>query len=377
MKNSIEKKNLLLIAAVCLLISSCGTHSYNRKPKKAEYYTTVSIPPYVYKGQVEICSKDSCWSKDTCMQIDVSRLSNEEILNYFLRSEKAQVTVKSLNLNSSGRYGTVFISDKNEDYKVTLDYMNYRTVPSGKNFSLVGVGFRMTAFLHTNKAGITLGDINSIGFAANSDWLRGSLSLDVIGISSKDISHILPLPSEINQNSIQNAMQAFATIKSKIHDEGIKLTPHIFAYLIRTNDSIFLKMDSEKFDSYIQNEIDSLQQGNLTEQEDYLYLQQAAFDYLCFRYYDEALSYFKRSQNKLLQKEQYPNEHLIKNDMSSVIITLLEKPEYKDVLKEDSSKEKWIEIFQKIVAVGKDKLPASIVKQLNNTIQELKESKTS
>lgn len=354
MKNSIEKKNLLLIAAVCLLISGCGTHNCNQKTNIAEYYTAVSIPPYVYKGSIEVCRKDSCWPKDTCMQIDVNRLSSKEIIDYFLRSEKAQVTIESLDNDGSARYGSIFISNENKNYKVTLDYMNYRSFTAGKNLYLAGVGLRMTAYLHTNKAGITLGDPASIGFAANSDWLKGTLSLDIIGINSENISNILPLPSEINQNTIQNAMQAFATIKSKIHDEETRLTPHIFSYLIRTeNDTIT--------NEFIWEQIDGLQQSNLEEQEDYLreqedYLRQAAFDYLCGRFYDEALLSFKQ-----LQKDEI-------NEINSLIIALLENPKNREELKENSFSEKWVEIYKTIIEKGEGKLPLSIIEQLNSAI---------
>lgn len=92
----------------------------------------------------------------------------------------------------------------------------------------VGCGVRMIANLQTYKTGLNLGSIIGIAVAAKAGYLKGELTVDVIGMDSKDISHLVPLTAIIDETSMQSALQALATIKSRLHDEEeTKLYPHI------------------------------------------------------------------------------------------------------------------------------------------------------
>lgn len=140
--------------------------------------------------------------------------------------------------------GAAAISVKNTSYQVTMDYVKFVTVnvvdtiTYGKNqlekisifsYVRVGVGLRIVASIETKKSGINLGDLFAIGFAATKNNVSGSLSVNILGIESREITSLLPMPSEISSSSIQNAMQALATIKSKIYDDGIKIRPQIIS----------------------------------------------------------------------------------------------------------------------------------------------------
>ncbi|MBK7524812.1 MAG: hypothetical protein IPN49_12190 [Saprospiraceae bacterium] len=96
-------------------------------------------------------------------------------------------------------------------------------------YKRVGVGLRIIANVTAMESGINLGDLFSIGLAAKANKITGNLMLEVIGIKSKDVTSVLPLPSEINQSTIQSAMQAMATIKSKIYENGTELYPQVMA----------------------------------------------------------------------------------------------------------------------------------------------------
>jgi hypothetical protein len=76
---------------------------------------------------------------------------------------------------------------------------------------------------------VNLGDLFALGLAAEANHLEGTLSVDVIGMDSKDITNILPFQSEINKTTIQNVMQALASIKAKIYDKDTDLYPHILS----------------------------------------------------------------------------------------------------------------------------------------------------
>jgi hypothetical protein len=70
-----------------------------------------------------------------------------------------------------------------------------------------------------------------IGLAAKSGKVSGTLRFETIGIGGKQISPLIPLPSEISVESIQAAMQAAAAIKSNLYDsENVSIQPQVFAY---------------------------------------------------------------------------------------------------------------------------------------------------
>jgi hypothetical protein len=48
-----------------------------------------------------------------------------------------------------------------------------------------------------------------------------------LGLSGKNISALLPMPSEISQTTIMNAVTAMASIKAKIYDDGTDVNPRV------------------------------------------------------------------------------------------------------------------------------------------------------
>ncbi|WP_051931059.1 hypothetical protein [Gillisia sp. Hel_I_29] len=165
---------------------------------------------------------------------DLKLLNAEETLG-FLNNETVLVSIGLLTSEGKIAYIPFAISKKNTSYKVTMDYMKYATLgqrDERNNFigyKRVGVGLRLISLITTAEAGINISDLYSIGLAAKAGKLSGTLMIEVIGIKSKDVTTLLPLPSEINQTTIQNAMQALATIKSKIYDADTKLYPQVMA----------------------------------------------------------------------------------------------------------------------------------------------------
>ncbi len=168
---------------------------------------------------------------------DLRLLDSEETLG-FLNNETVMVSIGQLSSEGKISYIPFSISQKNTSYKVTMDYMKYATLgqeDESNNFigyKRVGVGLRLISLITTAEAGINISDLYSIGLAAKAGKLSGTLMIEVIGIKSKDVTTLLPLPSEINQTTIQNAMQALATIKSKIYDKDTRLYPQVMAIKI-------------------------------------------------------------------------------------------------------------------------------------------------
>ena len=134
-----------------------------------------------------------------------------------------------------------------------LDYIKFTTLPlkvklassdsSGeKNFSRVsqqaissetvvpvyiGVGLRLTANVTVTEGSVDLGNLIALGIAAQSNKITGTLVVQTLGISGEGISANIPMPSDINQTSIQNAIQALGAIKANIYSEKTLVSPRV------------------------------------------------------------------------------------------------------------------------------------------------------
>lgn len=149
--------------------------------------------------------------------------------------QSAEIYVNAYEASGKASYLVSSISAEKGSYKVTMDYMKYRIqdvfderdnlIGSGR----VGVGLRIKALVVTNKANLNLGSISAIGLEASRGNLSGGISVDVVGIDSESVTNLIPLTSEINQSSIQSALQALASIKAKLWDDDVKITPHLLA----------------------------------------------------------------------------------------------------------------------------------------------------
>lgn len=152
--------------------------------------------------------------------------------------QSAQVSVRKIESNASLGYLNSTISGEKGEYVVVMDYMKYRveSITDSSQTSdriignaKIGVGLRIKARVSTSKKNLNLGSLLGLGIEARRENLSGSISVDVIGIDSRDVTNLIPLTSEIDQTSIQSALQALASIKAKIYEEKTMLTPHVVA----------------------------------------------------------------------------------------------------------------------------------------------------
>jgi hypothetical protein len=152
--------------------------------------------------------------------------------------QSAELSVSKIDIDGKISYLPASLSAGAGSYTVIMDYMKYRVedVTAEKDVSKkslgngrVGVGLRIKAIVETNEANLNLGGLLVIGLEAKMGRLKGGISVDVIGIDSADVTNLIPLTMEIDQTSIQAALQALASIKTKISDDKTKLTPHLLA----------------------------------------------------------------------------------------------------------------------------------------------------
>jgi hypothetical protein len=362
------KTHFYLLIIISIFLSSCSAHHEILKNGQAydNFRGFIPIDPIEYEDNVIITENGKITSKE------IKLLTSDEIFQ-FLNNETVLVSIGKVNAEGGISYLPVTISAKHSSYKVTMDYMKFATLPQldevGENFigfNRVGVGLRLVTLLTTSEAGINIGDLSSIGLAAKAGKVKGTLMIEVVGIKSKEVTTLLPLPSEINQTTIQNAMQALATIKSKIYDDEIKLYPQVMAI---KPDSSSVKRQTILSDSSeignkpkienIDNEIKLQIGGNKLASNKFQIaqgLEIEAFDLLFEKNIDGAIAKFNETE------KAYPGFHSV-YDINKVL-----KAE-KNSLQNPNS-QKWKEIYSNILNNYSWKLPNEIIEKLRAEINK-------
>lgn len=153
---------------------------------------------------------------------------NNKVLSLF-PNETSRVHIEEINASGSLSYGVASVSGKNKIYHVTVDYLKYRTDSLKSVVYVSGVGLRLVAKIKTFSAGIDLSSLFALGAAASAKRASGELEFESIGISGKQITPLVPVPTNLSIESVTAAMQALAAIKAKIYEAGgdVKIWPQI------------------------------------------------------------------------------------------------------------------------------------------------------
>lgn len=232
-------------AVVCFFISGCvglSSGDFNQtQPEcsdkisnnKNQYPIYKPIEP-LYLESARIFDKKT---KKMCNKF-WDEMDRKEKLDQ-LPNQSAEVSLFKTDGQANMKYLTGSIGYQKGKYIVIMDYMKYRVEPvlsrakenEGEFLgnTKMGIGLRIKADVDTTENNVNLGGLLAIGAEAKNGNLKGNISIEVIGIDSPDVTNLIPLTSEIDQTSIQSALQALASIKAKIHDNNTNLTPHIVA----------------------------------------------------------------------------------------------------------------------------------------------------
>ncbi|MDR4460554.1 MAG: hypothetical protein MRJ67_08570 [Nitrospirales bacterium] len=85
----------------------------------------------------------------------------------------------------------------------------------------LGIGLRLKATVLVHDTSVNLAGLFGLSVAAQEKRLTGSLQIQTLGISGSSITPLIPMPRELNVSTVQQAIQALATIKSKIYDVAL------------------------------------------------------------------------------------------------------------------------------------------------------------
>lgn len=310
------------------------------------------IDPTEYTKNVEIVLNGDLKSKN------IKLLTKDETLS-FLNNETVLVYIGQESIEGGFSYLPVTVSSKGATYKIIMDYMKFATLAEYDEidnkllgFSRVGVGLRLSSQITTKEAGINIGDLLSIGIAVKAGKVTGRLSIEVIGIKSKEVTTLLPFPSEINQTTIQNAMQALATIKSKVYDDDTKLYPQVMAIkneLNFENNITSTKNQTVTVDSLINDNKLKIQLGS-SKKERATKIENEAFDYLFEKNIDLAIQKFEECEKIFpTYNSVYDIAKLLKNEKLNL---------------QDKNSTKWNDIFSTILKDYPWNLSAEIKEKL-------------
>jgi hypothetical protein len=230
------------------LMSGCGGSFVNQKLsndgsiKKTERYKNgIKVSSENYLGYQPIApapaSKVKIYNSETKRMKEVfwESLTDTEHKRRLLPLQTAQFSMRRINASGQVTYLVSSLSAEVGSYEVIMDYMKYRVEDAyGEDGdyignSRVGVGLRIKALVDTKKSDLNLGSITAIGLQASIGNISGGISVDVIGIDSESVTNLIPLTSKIDETAIQSALQALASIKSKLWETDITITPHVVA----------------------------------------------------------------------------------------------------------------------------------------------------
>jgi hypothetical protein len=92
----------------------------------------------------------------------------------------------------------------------------------------VGVGLRLTADVQVLGGNVNLSSLGAIAASVEAGEASGSLVVQTLGVTGNQVSVSLPLPAEMNQTTVQNAILALGSIKAIMNDEeNTILTPRV------------------------------------------------------------------------------------------------------------------------------------------------------
>lgn len=178
-------------------------------------------------------------------------MTNARLLNS-MPDETMRLAIGQISKSGGLKFTTATAGYEGNSYVVILDYVKFNTnsfnvklekenvnemkatllSDTAQNADVVvpvyiGVGLRLTANITVNKGQVDLGNLFAIGAQAAAQKITGTLTVQTLGISGESISAAIPMPSEINATTIQNAILALGTIKAKLYEDKTLVTPRV------------------------------------------------------------------------------------------------------------------------------------------------------
>lgn len=91
----------------------------------------------------------------------------------------------------------------------------------------IGIGLRITADIEVVAGSVDISGLGLLGAHAEANKLSGSLVLQTLGVNGRAIAAALPIQSELNRTTTQNAVVAVGSIKALLYDNETVVSPRV------------------------------------------------------------------------------------------------------------------------------------------------------
>jgi hypothetical protein len=271
-------KSLILVALSISLLSSCITTFSNQTPAENKSgYAYIPVDPFSVKTN----PGNSCNITDIeagIENVEVNNIGFGTLLES-LPDNAVRMSIEQFNASGSVSYGPAGIGAKGESYRVTVDYINADTTnvqlwiaKKARNYNskaieyvpllmpnkgeytygteiyyvtsdkptidieqyseynipvYVGIGLRVTANIDVLSTSANISGLGAIGAEAESNHLKGSLTVQTLGVNGQAIAAALPIQSELNRTTAQNAIVAVGSIKALLYEKNTVVVPRV------------------------------------------------------------------------------------------------------------------------------------------------------
>lgn len=260
-KSAAKFTYLTFATSIVLLASGCGT-TVGRDPALPD--TPASKASNYGYVPLDGLAVDQDFRSDSCTA--ASKLLGPKSfapLSQALPDITIRFAVASYEQSGGLSFGPAKFTAKGKSYRAVLDYVNVDAIPvtflisaivAGENWKLsdargmgspisgynasvvtgdiaykanradlvtipvyVGVGLRLSADVTALEANIPLVSLSAIGFEAQSNNLTGTLTVQAIGLPGETVASSLPLPSKLDQTTIENGVLAIGANRLNIY----------------------------------------------------------------------------------------------------------------------------------------------------------------
>ena len=98
-----------------------------------------------------------------------------------------------------------------------IDRSNYTSI----TFPVyIGIGLRLSADIRALRGNISLSGLSVIGAEADANNLTGTLTIQTIGLAGGRIGSALPLPSKLDQTTIENSILSIGTSRALVYNDA-------------------------------------------------------------------------------------------------------------------------------------------------------------
>lgn len=199
---------------------------------------------------------------------------------HLLPDNAVRVSVEYFDADGEVQYGPVGVGLRGHSYRITADYINadtanypirvivnenWREGQKGTRYQVyavvgspnaeqegdqkdrgyvynipvyVGIGLRVTADIRVLESGVVISGLGALGAQAAANELTGTLSVQTLGVNGRSISAALPIQSELNRTTAQNAIIAIGAVKALLYEEETLVTPRVVG--------MYLPMDADQ-----------------------------------------------------------------------------------------------------------------------------------